>query len=654
MRARLGFGCRRGRALLALALAALAGAGCSAQGEREQGVSLGMFDNFFGKELLRVPVGASVRFVNNGRAPHNAVEVNGRWRTREVIDPDASQALTFNQPGVYRFYCTFHTTRNGDDLRGMVGTLVVGDVRYDAALYEQGKPMPVVKEASGAVRRVPQQYRTIQTAVDVASPGDLILISPGVYREEVKVTVPSLVIRGTDRNRVIIDGEFRRPNGISITADGVAVENLTVRNALLNGVFWTGVRGYRASYVTAYNNADYGIYAFDSVDGLFEHSYASGSPDSGFYIGQCDPCDAVITGVVAERNALGYSGTNASGNLHIVRSVWRQNAAGIVPNTLDTELLPPFHDVDIVGNLVYANGNRNAPVRGNGWSAFGSGIVLAGGNGSRVERNLVLNHPGVGILVTLNVDRNVWTASGNQVRDNRVLGSGRADLALSGPAGPGNCFSGNDARATLPPALQLLQGCEGPRLPARMDLSTTLHSLGLVVEAGTGGAPQVRSQDIPPPPPQPQLPGGADAPVRPAVDVYAQAKPDLAAIPLPQAPAGLTIDAKEPSVFGVPLAATSPWQVLLSLYGYLLPVVLLAAWVSLAFWDLAARREELGRAATLLWVAAVLLLPFVGVLAYHAVGRPRLPGWLRAAVIGGGIATWLAVLAAGAALGGIV
>jgi hypothetical protein len=42
-----------------------------------------------------------------------------------------------------------------------------------------------------------------------------------------------------------------------VTADGVAVENLTVRNALINGLFWTGVRGYRASYVTAYNNKDY-------------------------------------------------------------------------------------------------------------------------------------------------------------------------------------------------------------------------------------------------------------------------------------------------------------------------------------------------------------------------------------------------------------
>ena len=61
-----------------------------------------------------------------------------------------------------------------------------------------------------------------------------------------------------DVTRVPVGGTVRRPNAISITADGVAVENLTVRNALVNGVFWTGVRGYRASHVTVSNNKDYG------------------------------------------------------------------------------------------------------------------------------------------------------------------------------------------------------------------------------------------------------------------------------------------------------------------------------------------------------------------------------------------------------------
>lgn len=137
---------------------------------------------------------------------------------------------------------------------------------------------------SAETRLVPQDYPTIQAAVDAATPGDLILIERGVYREEVQVATPGLTLRGVDRNEVVIDGEFQRANGVSVLfADGVAVENMTAINNTSNGFFWSGVRGYRGSYLTAVNNAVYGIYAFDSSDGLFEHSLASGSPDAGFY-----------------------------------------------------------------------------------------------------------------------------------------------------------------------------------------------------------------------------------------------------------------------------------------------------------------------------------------------------------------------------------
>jgi plastocyanin len=625
-------------------------AGCGGGDQRRGALDIEMLDNFYKRDVTRVPAGTLVRFSNGGRAVHNAVAADGAWTTPLTILSGKAATVTLSKPGVYRFYCTFHGTRDG---QGMAGTIVVGDVRYATSQTTTGRDLPVVRRASGVTRRVPQDYRTIQAAVDAARPGDLVLVGPGVYREEVKVTIPSLVIRGTNRNQVIVDGEFRRPNAISVTADGVAVENLTVRNAVANGLFWTGVNGYRASYVTASANGDYGIYAFGSRDGVFEHSYASGSPDAGFYIGECNPCDAVIDGVTSERNALGYSGTNAS-DLDIVRSVFRDNWAGIVPNTGDYELLPPFRDVRIVGNLVQGNGNRGAPGAHLEWSGFGNGIVLAGGNDSLVQRNRVLDHPNNGILVTPNLDEHFWTSAGNRVRDNLIAGSGRADLALAGPAEAGNCFSGNSVRSTVPVGLQAFQSCDGLRLPVRMDLSTTLQSLGLVAEANTGAFPHNRSQDAPPAPPQPQMPAGSAAPVQPAVDVYRDHHVDLDQIALPAPPAGrATTVRKEPTVFGVPILASSAWQIIFGLYGYLLPFALFAAWIALALWDLA-RRDDLGRGATIAWVAVVLVVPFLGVIAYHAIGRPKLPGWLRATMIGGGIVAYVIILGIGALIGGIV
>src|SRR5205085_6380069 len=120
---------------------------------------------------------------------------------------------------------------------------------------------------------VPGDAKTVQAAVDKAKPGDLVLIQPGVYKEAVTVTTDRIVIRGVDRNRTILEGGFKLTNGVKVLeADGVAVENITARDYKGNGFYWAGVDGYRGSYLTAYRNGDYGIYSFDSVNGLFEHS----------------------------------------------------------------------------------------------------------------------------------------------------------------------------------------------------------------------------------------------------------------------------------------------------------------------------------------------------------------------------------------------
>jgi hypothetical protein len=145
-------------------------------------------------------------------------------------------------------------------------------------------------------------------------PGGIVLISPGVYEEAVLVTTPFLTIRGLDRNATILEGGFTLDNGIQvIEADGVAIENLTARHYLLNGFYWSSVFGYRGSYLTAFNNGDYGVFAYDSVYGQFDHSYASGHPDSGFYVGQCFPCHAVVADVLAENNAMDTAGRTPAG-----------------------------------------------------------------------------------------------------------------------------------------------------------------------------------------------------------------------------------------------------------------------------------------------------------------------------------------------------
>jgi pectin methylesterase-like acyl-CoA thioesterase len=72
----------------------------------------------------------------------------------------------------------------------------------------------------GGVIAVPDDFATIQEAVDAAAPGDLILISPGTYNEAVDVATDNLTIRGLDRNTVVLDGELEltTPSASSPTA----------------------------------------------------------------------------------------------------------------------------------------------------------------------------------------------------------------------------------------------------------------------------------------------------------------------------------------------------------------------------------------------------------------------------------------------------
>lgn len=519
-----------------------------------------------------------------------------------------------------------------------------------AAVGDETNDAPA--EWTGATRHVPADYPTIQAAVDAADPGDMVLIDKGVYKEEVTVTTPGLTVRGVDRNDVLIDGEFERGNGIRVLADGVVVENLTVMNARVNGVFWTGVRGYRASYVTSINNAVYGIYAFDSGDGLFEHSYASGSPDAGFYIGQCDPCDAVVTDVVAEWNGVGYSGTNASTELYIVNSTWRYNGTGVAPNTLDGELLPPLHDVAIVGNIVHDNGVPDAPMLPWQWAAQGNGVMIAGGHSSYVARNLIFNHPLSGVAIVPMLDANFYMSRDHIIEDNDIRGSGLAHISLSGPSGSGSCFSGNEDAQTMPPALEIKQGCDAPlRLPALFELGATTAQLGRLWEAGMDLTPEVDFSSIPRPGPQPQMPGGADAPVRPAVNVFADAKPDIDAISTPEMPEGLEVTQKKGiNIMGVTFASAA--GVFFGLYAYVLPLVLYTSWVVLALWDLS--RRDLSRGKTISWMAAILVVPFVGVIAYFIAGKSTIPAWQRWTFTAGGMAVYALFLVLGLLVGGIV
>ena len=609
--------------------AALLGA---CDGDDEGRVTIEIGDNWYEPEQLTVAPGTEIVFENTGRDAHNAIHVDGAWRTVDTIEPGSSDTVNIDEPGEYVYYCSFHAP--SDASGGQVGTIVVSDdAGAGAATAGPSQPTPGDVdpiEPTGVVRHVPAEYPTIQAGVDAADPGDLVLVDEGVYREQVDIATEQIVLRGVDRNTVVIDGEFERDMGVIVTADGVAIENMTARNTNANGFYWTGVNGYRGSYLTAVNNAVYGIYAFDSVDGVFEHSYASGSADAGFYKGQCEDCHGILNEVIAERNGVGYSGTNSS-NVYILNSVWRGNGAGIVPNTLDSQRYPPSRANVIAGNLVEASGHHDTPVVGSVWGARGIGIILAAGQE-------------------------------HEVRDNQVSGSGWADLAVVAPTRDGgDCFAGNEAGRTLPALVERYRPCEGPGVPSLGSFRHTWTMLGQVADYPGRTMPSEMLGLLPDPLPQEQMPGGADAPVRPAVNVFATyAAVDVHEVGQPVVHA-LPDDDRALMLAGYPVARMSAWQWYFAVAGWLLPALGLLGLAAVALRDLL-RRNDLSPGArrgwtALLGVPAVAMLitwwpvtvvaSVVASVAYLVAGGPTLSArrrWRTAAVTAGLVVVLPAVL----------
>ena len=339
---------------------------------------------------------------------------------------------------------------------------------------------------------------------------------------------------------------------------------MTARNYVGNGFFWTGSDYYRGSYLTAYRNGDYGIYAFDAYHGQFDHSYGGGSPDAGFYIGECFRCDAVIdtssprttasatrarTPVATCTSSTRCSGTTARASCPTPASYElcypsaRRRSSATSSTTTTTSSAPAI----AVALLAQGNGilvrrrrsqhDRAQPGVGPRPHRHRAGAVPRGGrerpraarraSGTRRARKPA-NEPVPeipaadckaveGLLAGCAV---LWHPYENRVVGNVVETSGVADLAVAtadlfgtGETTDtlGNCFSDNTFTTSAPTDLETLAPCDGT---GSGDWNAgALDLLGLSRPARGRSHPTDTYQTTPEPPEQENMP---DARTKPA------------------------------------------------------------------------------------------------------------------------------------------
>jgi len=83
-------------------------------------VEVGAYDDYFQPATITIELGTTVRWANLGQHAHTIKVYDNTWESDD-LEPRASFAVTFQQPGIYSYFCRHHA------LAGMTGTIIVTD-----------------------------------------------------------------------------------------------------------------------------------------------------------------------------------------------------------------------------------------------------------------------------------------------------------------------------------------------------------------------------------------------------------------------------------------------------------------------------------------------------------------------------------------------
>ncbi len=179
---------------------------------------------------------------------------------------------------------------------------------------------PAVSTAE--TRRVPQEFKTIQAAIDAAQPGDMIIVGPGTYRERIRMK-PGITLRsaGDDAKgklglrraeATIIDGSVPGAKG-----PGVAM----AEDSTLDGFTVTGVGKYDDALWKRHH-------ATKGEEQSYEHIGEPGTPGIAIFgVTNCTVRHNIV-------HHIGYTGIAIMGakgkrvSPHIFRNITYRNMGG--------------------------------------------------------------------------------------------------------------------------------------------------------------------------------------------------------------------------------------------------------------------------------------------------------------------------------------
>ncbi len=348
---------------------------------------------------------------------------------------------------------------------------------------------------------VVKEGESIQAAVDLAQPGDRIIVMPGLYTgvpgydAVVTVTKDDITIQGSKHAVIDATGfEYGIMVGEDVpigpagcpapTVRNFNIIGLTIQNAEDTGLRLVGVDGFRITHGRYLDNEEYGPFPVCSSNGLISHNFAAGHNDAAIYVGDDDQVEVLHNVVIG--NAIGIeieNSTNASVRFNLARG----NTAGILIIVLPG-LPVPLTDNVVVENNTILNNNFPNPVPADsgdpvGILPTGTGILNVGGDRVSIRKNVIVGNDSFGLAIIGNFfaffdPRIEPFVDGNEVRRNVILANGAnpdperaltpgvdivfipdvldpatGDPVLPDPDPTDNCFQDNRFETDFPPGV---------------------------------------------------------------------------------------------------------------------------------------------------------------------------------------------------------
>lgn len=211
----------------------------------------------------------------------------------------------------------------------------------------------------------------LQTVANSIGTSTTIVLGSGTFMMSDALTIrtPGVHIIGQGIDVTVLDfsAEAVQSNGVDAVGDDFLIQDLTVRDAKVDGIrvessIGVVYRRIRATWTTpsSTSNGAYGIYPVKSQNVLVEDSRAENASDSGLYVGQCQ--HVIVRNNVVTGNVAGLEIENTE-FAEVYGNTAEDNTGGIVVFDLPGNPIIG-RDVWLHDNMIRNNNHENFGVRG--------------------------------------------------------------------------------------------------------------------------------------------------------------------------------------------------------------------------------------------------------------------------------------------------